>query len=216
MRCCHRTNRLFRRCCYLLLGVLLLPIIFVGTAFGSSPPAEQYRRELIRESRAVWGINAPVALFAAQIHQESQWNLRAVSPVGAQGLAQFMPKTGKWIAAQYPELAANNPFNPSWAMRALVQYNHWHWQRIAARTDCDRWAFVLSAYNGGLGWVQRDKAKAKAAGVDPLRYWGAVEHINAGRSRANFKENRGYPQRIIYRWQPHYIKDGWGEGVCGQ
>ena len=216
MRCCHRTNRLFRRCCYLLLGVLLLPIIFVGTAFGSSPPAEQYRRELIRESRAVWGINAPVALFAAQIHQESQWNLRAVSPVGAQGLAQFMPATSKWIAAQYPELAANNPFNPSWAMRALVQYNHWHWQRIAARTDCDRWAFVLSAYNGGLGWVQRDKAKAKAAGVDPLRYWGAVEHINAGRSRANFKENRGYPQRIIYRWQPHYIKDGWGEGVCGQ
>ena len=216
MRCCHRTNRLFRRCCDLLLGVLLLPIIFVGTALGSSPSAEQYRRELIRESRAVWGLNAPVALFAAQIHQESQWNLRAVSPVGAQGLAQFMPATSKWIATQYPELAANNPFNPSWAMRALVQYNHWHWQRIAARTDCDRWAFVLSAYNGGLGWVQRDKAKAKAAGVDPQRYWGAVEHINAGRSRANFAENRGYPKQIIYRWQPHYIKDGWGEGVCGQ
>ncbi len=216
MRCCHRTNRLFRRCCYLLLGVLLLPIISVGTALGSSPSAEQYRRELIRESRAVWGINAPVALFAAQIHQESQWNLRAVSPVGAQGLAQFMPATSKWIAAQYPELAANNPFNPSWAMRALVQYNRWHWQRISAATDCDRWAFVLSAYNGGLGWVQRDKAKAKAAGVDPLRYWGAVEHINAGRSRANFAENRGYPKRIIYHWQPHYITNGWGAGVCGQ
>lgn len=216
MRCCHRTNRLFRRCCYLLLGVLLLPIVLVGTAFGAESGAEQHRRELIRESRAVWGINAPVALFAAQIHQESQWNMRAVSPVGAQGLAQFMPKTGKWIAAQYPELGANNPFNPSWSMRALVQYNRWHWQRISAATDCDRWAFVLSAYNGGLGWVQRDKAKAHAAGVDPLRYWGAVEKFNAGRSAANFKENRGYPKRIIYRWQPHYIASGWGAGVCGQ
>ena len=215
MRCCHRTNRFFRGCCYLLLGMLLLPLVLVGTAL-AAPLAEQYRRELTRESRAVWGLNAPVALFAAQIHQESQWNMRAVSPVGAQGLAQFMPATGKWIAAQYPELATNNPFNPSWSMRALVQYNHWHWQRIQARTDCDRWAFVLSAYNGGLGWVQRDKAKARAAGVDPLSYWGAVEKFNAGRTPASFNENRGYPKRIIYRWQPHYIASGWGAGVCGQ
>ncbi|MEB4492761.1 lytic transglycosylase domain-containing protein, partial [Pasteurella multocida] len=72
--------------------------------------------------------------------------------------------------------------------------------------------FTLSAYNGGLGWVQRDKKKAQAQGLDPLLYWNNVEQVNAGRSRANFAENRGYPQRIIYRWQPIYKT--WGPTLC--
>ena len=53
--------------------------------------ALQYRSELIRSSRMVWGMDAPVAVFAAQIHTESWWRNSTVSSVGAQGLAQFMP-----------------------------------------------------------------------------------------------------------------------------
>ena len=112
----------------------------------------------------------------------------------------------------YPELADNQPYNPDWALRALVRYNRFNYERITARTECDRMAFMLSAYNGGLGWVQRDKRKAKAQGLDPLIYWQNVELVNSGRSRANFAENRGYPKRIIYRWQPLYIN--WGIPQC--
>lgn len=32
---------------------------------------EQYRRDLTRSARLVWGLDAPVATVAAQIHQES-------------------------------------------------------------------------------------------------------------------------------------------------
>lgn len=39
----------------------------------------------------------PAPVIAAQIQTESAWNPRAVSPVGAQGIAQFMPDT--WAAA---------------------------------------------------------------------------------------------------------------------
>ena len=53
--------------------------------------AQQYRAQLIREARAVWGLSAPVSVFAAQIHTESWWRNDTVSSVGAQGLAQFMP-----------------------------------------------------------------------------------------------------------------------------
>jgi len=49
-----------------------------------------------------WGLEAPVALFAAQVHQESGWREDARSPVGALGLAQFMPGTAAWIAQLYP------------------------------------------------------------------------------------------------------------------
>ena len=48
--------------------------------------AERYRALLIREARVVWGMDAPVATFAAQIHQESMWRADAVSRAGAQGL----------------------------------------------------------------------------------------------------------------------------------
>ncbi|ANF62131.1 lytic transglycosylase [[Haemophilus] ducreyi] len=187
---------------------LICPLI----AQAEPQAAKQYQRELTRNSHAIGGLNAPVALFAAQIHQESQWNVTALSHVGAQGLAQFIPQIASWIASQYPELKTNQPFNPDWALRALVLYDYWLYPRIHAATDCDRWAFVLSAYNGGLGWVQRDKRKARIQGLDPMAYWHTVESVNAGRSRANFIENRGYPKRIIYRWQLRYMH--WGNSVC--
>ncbi len=39
----------------------------------------------------------PAPVIAAQVQTESAWDPRAVSPVGAQGIAQFMPAT--WAAA---------------------------------------------------------------------------------------------------------------------
>jgi hypothetical protein len=203
--------RISRTLAFRLYAVLYL-LICTGVAFAAPQDAAKYQRQLTRESYAVWGLNAPVAVFAAQIHQESQWNINALSPVGAQGLAQFMPKTADWISELYPELTTNQPYNPDWSLRALVRYDYWLYQRINARTECDHMAFMLSAYNGGLGWVQKDKRKAKAQGLDPLTYWQSVELVNSGRSRANFAENRGYPKRIIYRWQPYYAN--WGNNVC--
>ncbi|CVC81967.1 transglycosylase SLT domain-containing protein [Serratia marcescens] len=177
--------------------------------------ARQYQRELTRNARVVWGLDAPVATFAGQIHQESTWRATAKSPVGALGLAQFMPATAGWIAGIYPKsLGDNQPLNPAWAMRALVIYDRWHYDRITAASECDRWAYVLSAYNGGLGWVQRDRKLAASRRLDAGRYWNVVENVNAGRSAANFRENRGYPVRIIYAWQPLYERAGWGAGVC--
>ena len=75
-------------------------------------------------------------------------------------------------------------------------------------------AFALSAYNGGLGWVQKDRKLATSRGLDASRYWNQVEKVNAGRSAANFRENRGYPLKIIYTWQPRYLAAGWGPGEC--
>ena len=101
--------------------------------------AQQYRSELVRNARAIWGMDAPVATFAAQVHQESAWKPGAVSHVGAQGLAQFMPGTSAWIAGLYPALATNQPYNPSWALRALVQYDAWIHARVSAARLAIAW-----------------------------------------------------------------------------
>jgi soluble lytic murein transglycosylase-like protein len=165
----------------------------------------------------VWGLDAPIATFAAQIHQESRWIVTARSPVGAQGLAQFMPTTSQWIAAAYPKhLAGPQPYNPGWAMRALVQYDLSLKQQNRASNQCDHWAMILSAYNGGQGWVNRDRKLASASGADGLAWFGSIEKFNAGRSAANFKENRHYPRAILLQWEPLYQKAGWGNGVCDE
>ncbi|GAB2927562.1 transglycosylase SLT domain-containing protein [Rheinheimera gaetbuli] len=176
--------------------------------------AKIHQRTLIRSARAHWGLDAPVATFAAQIHQESRWHVGARSPVGAEGLAQFMPATSEWFARINPQdLTTAQPFNPAWSMRALVLYNAWNHKRIVARDNCNRWSFTLSAYNGGLGWVQRDQALASASGADGLVY-NAVAPFNAGRSAASISENRHYVTTIINQWQPLYVQAGWGHGVC--
>lgn len=193
-----------------LIGCIL---IFDDSQAAEVPQvAHKYRGDLTRNARLAWGLDAPIATLAAQVHQESGWNARAVSRVGAQGLAQFMPATADWIGGIVPELAQRQPDNPVWALRALTAYDRWLWERIAAETDCERMAMVLSAYNGGLGWLIKDKALAQASGGIRSRWWGQVERYNAGRSAANFAENRGYPKRIIKVIQPAYAT--WGPGVC--
>lgn len=64
---------------------------------------KEYLPEL-QEASSISGF--PVSLIAATIHQESGWDPNAVSGVGAQGLAQFMP--GTW-----PSYGGDgDPFNP--------------------------------------------------------------------------------------------------------
>jgi len=201
----------------LYVAVLLIAGLgFVSWASAASVPREalQHRSDLIRNARAVWGLDAPVATFAAQVHQESRWRVDAQSPVGAGGIAQFMPSTAAWIAQAYPALANPEPFNPSWSLRALVTYDLHIWDRTSAATDCDRMAKTLSGYNGGPGWVTRDERLAKASGADPARWFDQVELFNAGRSAAAFRENRGYPRRILLELEPVYVAAGWGEGSC--
>ncbi|MEG0920637.1 MAG: lytic transglycosylase domain-containing protein [Comamonas sp.] len=170
----------------------------------------QYRDTLIRTARAVWGMDAPVAVFAAQVHQESAWKPGAVSKVGAQGLAQFMPGTTTWIATLDPALSTQEPFNPAWALRALVTYDQWLYARAPVRyTNHDRMWVALRGYNGGLGHWQ---AEARASGVrEPSREQVDAACGTARRARLHCKENLGYPHRILVELQPRYA--AWGPGL---
>lgn len=113
--------------------VLLAVAFLVPLAYAQVPQAaQQHRALLVRTAHAAWGLDAPVAVFAAQVHQESAWRPDAVSHVGAQGLAQFMPATTRWIASQNTDLATQQPYNPAWALRALVTYDRWLYDRTPA------------------------------------------------------------------------------------
>lgn len=183
-----------------------------AASLASPPPqAERYRRDLIRSARYVFGMSAPVAVLAAQVHQESAWNPRARSAY-ASGLAQFTPATAKDMARLHPDLRAAAPLDPRWALLALCRYDKALFDAASyAATPADRWAFALAAYNGGPGWIPRDRAKARALGLDASRWFGHVEQANAGRAPQFFRENRDYPRRILLTHQRLYRS--WGPGV---
>lgn len=198
-----------------LIG-LVAGLALCGPARAEIPmQAEQFRRDLSRIAQAEWGLEAPVATFAAQVHQESRWKFNAKSPAGAQGLGQVMPTTATWLAELFPRaLGKVEPYNPTWSMQALVSYDRWLADRIKARDPCQQGAMVLSSYNGGLGWLIRDRKLASAKGADPLTWFESIERFNSGRSAAAFKENRQYPRLILQRWERLYVDAGWGKGVC--
>lgn len=180
-------------------------------AAGSIPrEAQQHRLTLKREAQLAWGLGAPVATFAAQVHQESRWRSNATSPVGAQGMAQFMPATSQWIGGLYASLGERAPTNPVWALRALVTYDKWLFDRIKAADDCQRMAFALSAYNGGLGWVYKRQKISPAPGV----CLDSTCKLNPGVTPASQAENQHYPEVILRKHTPLYTAAGWGQGAC--
>lgn len=201
----------------LCLSLLVLACCATPATATGTPEVPTRLRLLVESSAtAEFGLDAPVALFAAQIHQESRWEPEAASAY-AQGLTQFTPATAAWIAALYPaELAPADPWDPAWAIRAQMRY-----MRDLARqfsggaTRCDDWAFALAGYNGGPGWVRRDQRLAAAAGAAPEVWFGEVE-LHTKRGAAARKENRGYVRRILLVLEARYIAAGWpGTATCG-
>ena len=95
--------------------------------------------------------NVDPALVAAVIEQESRFKPRAKSPVGARGLMQLMPRTGRWMGAR-------DLYNPEQNVDAGVKYIKY----LDKRFKGDR-TKIIAAYNGGEGNVMRYR------GVPPFR-----------------------------------------------
>ncbi|MBP1752714.1 MAG: lytic transglycosylase [Geobacteraceae bacterium] len=89
------------------------------------------------------------SLVKAVIHAESGYNPNAVSPKGAAGLMQLMPKTAK-------DLRVSNSFDPRENIRGGIRY-----LRFLLDTFRGDVTLALAAYNAGLAKV------SKFGGVPP-------------------------------------------------
>jgi hypothetical protein len=97
-------------------------------------------RGAIQTAASRWNVSA--ALLAAQLMVESNFNPFASSPVGARGIAQFMPGT----AASY---GLSDPFDPD---RAIDAQAHLMADLLRAFRSVP---LALAAYNAGAGAVRR-------------------------------------------------------------
>lgn len=83
----------------------------------------------------------PVPFLARLIWQESRFRQSAVSPVGAQGVAQFMPRTANAYGLE-------NPFDPLEALPVSARFLR------ELRDTFGNLGLAAAAYNGGAGRVQ--------------------------------------------------------------
>ncbi len=195
--------RYTRYCTLLLTGIIsnmALPVM----AQSIPSTAHQYRATLTREGRAVWGMEAPILIFAAQLHQESGWRAD-ISSIYADGLAQFTRDTASDMVKWYPELGSPNAFNPNWAIRAMVRYDARLYGQVWGASSCDAWWATLRAYNGGLGHWRVEARKA----VNPNDRVSVDAMCGIGkRSIKHCPESLGYPRKIILQHAPRY--QSWG------
>lgn len=90
------------------------------------------------------------SLLEAVVWQESRWNENAVSPVGAQGLAQLMPGTARYLGVD-----SRDPFQN---LEGGARYLREQLDRFDG--DLEK---ALAAYNAGPGRVER------AGGIPNIR-----------------------------------------------
>lgn len=101
-------------------------------------------------------------LLKAQCFQESRLNPFAVSPVGAQGLCQFMPGTWQDMTAKYPKLY--NPWLPEHSILAAALYMQQlnkGWS--SPRPKHERYKLALASYNAGFGNLLEAQRKCQGA-----------------------------------------------------
>ncbi len=186
-----------------------------GTAFGNitlrkylqqtrwarnaTAPAELARFERLAALFGKYGKEYDIdwLLMAAQGYQESQLDHSRRSAVGAIGVMQIMPATGKELGVgDIHQLEPNIHGGIKYMRRMIDRYFD-----DPAIGPTDRVLFAFAAYNAGPGRMRALRAEARATGLDPNVWFDNVETVAArrvGRETVQYVSNI-YKYYVAYR-----------------
>ena len=187
----------------------------LGTAFGNmmeqrylestkyvkSATSEAQRKkflqlvELFRKYSDQYGMD--YLLMAAQGFQESGLDQNVKSPVGAVGVMQVMPATGKDLnVGDISQLEPN--------IHAGVKYMRWvidEYYKDEPMDNLNKGLFAFASYNAGPGRIRQLRNEAAKRGLDPNVWFGNVEQIASeriGRETVTYVSNI-YKYYVAYR-----------------
>ena len=136
-------------------------------------------------------------LMGAQGYQESQLNQSAKSPVGAIGVMQLMPATGK-------EMQVGDITGTEANINAGIKYMRFmidQYYEKEPMTKLDKALFAFASYNAGPARVRQLRQEAAKRGLDPNVWFQNVEYVAAekvGQETVTYVSNI-YKYYIAYR-----------------
>ena len=165
----------------------------------STAPAELTKFETLQEIFKKYGQNYDLdyLLMMAQGYQESRLDQTVKSQVGAIGVMQVMPATGKELkVGDINEMEVN--------VHAGVKYIRFVIDQYFAKEPMDavnKTLFAFASYNCGPGRVRQLRAEATRRGLNPNVWFNNVEHIASeriGRETVQYVSNI-YKYYIAYQ-----------------
>ncbi|HEX5005400.1 MAG TPA: transporter substrate-binding domain-containing protein [Gemmatimonadales bacterium] len=157
---------------------------------GASSEAELRKfREVVGLFRKYAGqYDLDFLLMMAQGYQESRLDQQARSPVGAIGIMQVMPATGRSLGVGDIHQTEPNIHAGVKYIRSLMDTHF----KDDSLDNFNRVLFSFAAYNAGPGRVAGLRRKAAARGLDPNKWLGNVEQVAAreiGRDPVTYVSN---------------------------
>ncbi|RPJ09927.1 MAG: lytic transglycosylase F [Deltaproteobacteria bacterium] len=144
-------------------------------------------------------------LMAAQGYQESRLDQNAKSPVGAVGVMQVMPATGKELKVGDIRLEEPNIHAGVKYIRFMVD----QYFKDEPMDNLNKGLFAFAAYNAGPGRVRQLRKAAQKRGLNPNVWFNNVELVAAekiGRETVTYVSNI-YKYYIAYKLsQQKYIE----------
>jgi len=145
-------------------------------------------------------------MLVAQGYQESQLNQAARSRVGAIGIMQVMPETGKEMNVGDIRIAESNIHAAAKYMDLLMS----KYFPDAKFSEEDRMLFAFGSYNAGPGNISRMRKEAAKRGLDSDKWFNNVELVVAekiGQQTTTYVRN-------IYKYYVAYkllveAQEGW-------
>jgi len=165
---------------------------------GATAEAEMKRfRELVAYFRKYGSqYNLDWMLMAAQGYQESRLDQHAKSHVGAVGVMQIMPATGKELKVDITKAEGNIQGGVKYIRFIIDKY-----YKSEPMDDLNKGLFAFAAYNCGPGRVRQLRRDAAARGLDANVWFDNVERVAAekiGRETVTYVSN-------IYKYYVSYL-----------
>jgi len=114
-------------------------------------------------------------MLAAQGYQESTLDQAKRSPVGAIGVMQIMPATGKSLKVGDIHVTESNIHGGAKYMDQLMT----QYFKDAKFDEQNRTLFAFASYNAGPGNISKMRKEAQKRGLDPDKWFNNVEVITA-------------------------------------
>ena len=151
----------------------------VRYAKNAAADAERVKLQRVIELFRKYGTqyNIDYLLMAAQGYQESTLDQNVRSPVGAVGVMQVMPPTGKELnVGDITKVEANIHAGVKYMRFMMDQYF-----KDEPMDNLNKGLMTFAAYNAGPGRVRQLRREAAQRGLDPNVWFGNVERVASER-----------------------------------